>query len=118
MGVQSTVEVVLPSGANTTVEEFMAKVNSTTPERRQNIVIADLIPLDESKLGAMVSEPRGLLGLGTPERVWRPAHSEPKPINCQWNPSPDDPSQTELIKAAGLVNGAQLAVISVSRTVG
>jgi len=93
----------------------MNQLNSSA-RRDTSIGLADLTPFDQSKLGERVTIHTGFLGLGQTRSEWQQQYDLPMQTNCHWNPSPSNPQQT--IGGAGLCDGAQLAIIKVSRTVG
>lgn len=107
----------LPSKGDTTVRQFMQILN-LAPETKEkgDIAIADLSPFDESKLGEQVWKSSGFIFNRKRTSEWEAQENNPTPVNCNWNPSPDNPEQS--IQHAGLCDGANLCTIRVSRVVG
>lgn len=89
--------VTLPQGSSTTINSFLATIQS----RYTKVTINDLAPFDESILGQRV-------GKGA-EGEWVATTKNPKPVNCKWNPSSSSSVQT--IAEAGLNDGAEMALI-------
>ena len=103
------VSITVPSTA--TVQDFINSLHKTNEYPFNSATAMDLTPFDESKLGRDTkSYGRGYDPDEPPN--WVPTHPNPRPVNCTWYPSLEDPQQ-ELI-AAGLCNGAELAIVKVS----
>lgn len=108
--------VSLPSGALTTIQDFLKIINEQKSSKFSNqLAIRDLQPFDESTLGHQTSQHRMHRDPGFVSK-WVPAVENPRPINCSWKPDVADPTQT--IEAAGLCDGAELCHIQRSLLVG
>jgi len=115
------VTLCLPGGRDATIKDLIRTLNSVDEQPYKTVTIFDLSPYDESKLGRDPrSHGRGGMCLKVknkdePEPAWV-SQSNPKPVNCRWKPSLEDPDQK--LSAAGLCDGAELEVLEISRTIG
>ena len=110
MDVQASFEVSLPSGSQATVEDLMKALQGHPQAPREQLTIFDLTPFDESKLGNDTKHYGRHFRAEEPPN-WVPTHTNPRPVNCTWNPSKDNPHQ--LLSEAGLCDGAELAFVKV-----
>jgi len=110
MKVQRKVSVVVPNGAQATVQDFMKQLNGIQEHPFDTTTAMDLSPFSEAKLGHdTTTYGRGWRPGSKPN--WVPENTDPRPPNCKWLPNIEEPHQK--LSDAGLKDGAELAVVKV-----
>ena len=87
------------------MKELLELIKASPENTNGDVHLRDIKPFDESTLG----RDTGYYGQQSQSGEWVPATLTPKPVNCSFDPSVDNPDQT--IEEAGLVEGAEIAVI-------
>ena len=108
--VASKVSFILERGAEATVQDLVTEMKNSEDMTIKTTTALDLKPLDESKLGQDTTHYGRGYKAGTPAN-WVPDFPDPRPINCSWTPSMDNPEQK--LSEAGLCDGAELSLVKV-----
>jgi len=115
MKTEKKVSITLPEGPNATIGAFMNALNAFEEDPFGTATIMDLSPYDEAKLGKDTKH-YGRRSKPKEQPNWVPTHTEPRPVNCVWEPKKTKPKKK--VSKVGLCDGAELANVKVQRFIG